>query len=121
MMSINNVEYAVGKHFLIELINCSAERLKFVNDVSALFLRAAEESQATILHHIFHQFEPVGVSGLILIAESHFSIHTWPEKQYAAAGIFTCGAQMNPQRAIEVIKAGFEAQETRVRIVKRGI
>lgn len=121
IMSADAIEHPIGKHYLVELIKCAPEKLKFATEVEPLFLRAAEESEATILHHVFHQFEPEGVSGLILIAESHFSLHTWPEKNYAAVGIFTCGTRMNPQRAIEVLKAGFEAQETRVRVVRRGI
>jgi len=81
----------LGKHYLVELINCDPEKLKYVESVEDIFISAAEKSNATILKHYFKQFDPVGVSGIMLIAESHFSIHTWPDHNYAAFDIFSCG------------------------------
>jgi S-adenosylmethionine decarboxylase proenzyme len=68
-------------------------------------LEAAKKSGATVLGESFHQFSPQGVSGVIIIAESHLTIHTWPEHGYAGADIFTCGTRVKPEKAAEVIIA----------------
>ncbi len=84
-----------------------------------IVLRAAKECGATILDDFFHQFQPFGVSGVVLIAESHISVHTWPENGFAAADIFTCG-EMQPQVAIDIMKKDFRAKEATVKVVVRG-
>lgn len=110
-----------GKHYLIELINCTRERLERVEEVQRIMLLAAARSNTTVLSHDFHQFAPHGVSGILFIAESHFAIHTWPEDGYAAADIFTCGPRMNPDVAVSVMAAEFGAGAHRVRIISRGL
>lgn len=109
-----------GKHYLVEFSKCHAASLSRVGEVQDILLDAARKSDATIIDHHFHQFQPHGVSGVILIAESHFSIHTWPESGYVAVDIFTCGSQLKADRAIEVLKKRFEADEVQVREVPRG-
>ena len=108
-----------GRHYLVELIGCDPRPLKRVADVQKLLLRAARKSQATILKYFFHQFAPAGVTGIILITESHFFIHTWPDDRYAALDIFTCGT-MRPQAAIADLKKSFGAQKLRIRTFARG-
>ncbi len=110
-----------GKHYLIDLRDCDPEIIKSVGPTRAIVLRAAKECGATILEDYFHQFEPIGVSGVVLIAESHISVHTWPENGFAAADIFTCG-EMKPQVAIDIMREGFRAKETtmKVKVVVRG-
>ena len=110
-----------GKHYLIDLRDCDPEIIKSVDPTREIVLRAAKECGATILDDYFHQFQPIGVSGVVLIAESHISIHTWPENGFAAADIFTCG-EMKPQVAIDIMREGFRAKETtmKVKVVVRG-
>jgi len=110
-----------GKHYLIDLCDCDPEIIKSVDPTREIVLRAAKECGATILDDHFHQFQPIGVSGVVLIAESHISIHTWPESGFAAADIFTCG-EMKPQVAIDIMREGFRAKETttKVKVVVRG-
>ncbi len=110
-----------GKHYLIDLRDCDPETIKSVDPTREIVLRAAKECGATILDDHFHQFHPIGVSGVVLIAESHISIHTWPESGFAAADIFTCG-EMKPQVAIDIMREGFRAKETtmKVKVVVRG-
>ncbi len=90
-----------------------------VDPTREIVLRAAKECGATILDDFFHQFQPFGVSGVVLIAESHISVHTWPENGFAAADIFTCG-EMQPQVAIDIMKKDFRAKEATVKVVVRG-
>lgn len=83
-------------------------------------LEAARRSGATIIGHQFHQFTPHGVSGVVLIAESHLSIHTWPERGYAAVDIFTCGTTMRPEVAIAVLVAAFSCRDCHTTELSRG-
>ena len=115
------VNNELGKHYLLDFVGCSAETISSVTAIQNIMLAAAKESQSTILSHDFHQFSPHGVSGYIFIAESHFSIHTWPEEQYAAVDIFTCGPKMLPEVAIASLKVGLKAQEIRYSLISRGI
>ncbi len=110
-----------GKHYLIDLRDCDPEIIKSVDPTREIVMRAAKECGATILDDYFHQFQPIGVSGVVLIAESHISVHTWPESGFAAADIFTCG-EMKPQVAIDIMREGFRAKEASMsmKIVVRG-
>jgi S-adenosylmethionine decarboxylase len=110
-----------GKHYLIDLRDCDPEIIKSVDPTREIVLRAAKECGATILDNYFHQFQPMGVSGVVLIAESHISVHTWPESGFAAADIFTCG-EMKPQVAIDIMREGFRAKAASMsmKVVVRG-
>jgi len=110
-----------GKHYLIDLRDCDPEIIKSVVPTREIVLRAAKECGATILDDYFHQFQPIGVSGVVLIAESHISVHTWPESGFAAADIFTCG-EMKPQVAIDIMREGFRAKAASMsmKVVVRG-
>ncbi len=109
-----------GSHFIIELINCSPDRLKKVKDVKQIMGEVVQKSKSTVVRSSFHQFQPEGVTGMILIRESHFAIHTWPEESYVAADIFTCGQEMDPYIAMEVMEERFEAKEVRYQVIRRG-
>ncbi len=109
-----------GSHFLIELIDCPSDKLEKVEDVEPVIIDAVEKGKSKMVGSVFHQFQPVGVSGVVLISWSHFSIHTWPEESYAAADIFTCGEEMDPYIAIEAMKEGFGAKEVKYKVIKRG-
>ncbi len=109
-----------GEHYLVDFLRCDPETLRFVGPTREIFLRAAQESKATVVGEDFYQFEPEGVSGVLLIAESHFSVHTWPEDAFAAVDIFTCGEEMDADVAIAVLTAAFRAEERVVRVHTRG-
>ena len=100
----------VGKHCILELYDCDQDKLD--NEV---FLRdaittAAKSAGATLLNLITHRFEPQGVTGLALLAESHISIHTWPESGYAAVDVFTCGDHTMPEQACAILCAELQAK-----------
>ena len=100
---------------------CDAALLDDVALVKQVLLAAAEEAGATIVGEVFHKFSPVGVTGIVCIAESHISIHTWPEHAYAAVDIFTCGENLKPMEAAHFIAEGLLAQHCNVMEVKRGV
>ena len=84
-------------------------------------LAAASEAKATVLGESFHQFSPQGVSGVVIIAESHLFIHTWPECGYAAVDIFTCGNFVQPEKAAQKIIRGLGAKNPSILEIRRGI
>ncbi len=92
--------FALGRQLTIEYYECLAGVLLEKEGVEAILLEAARESGATIISSSFHKFEPQGVSGVVIIAESHFTVHAWPEHDYAAVDIFTCGDNINLDKAI---------------------
>jgi S-adenosylmethionine decarboxylase proenzyme len=112
---------ALGHHILVELYCCNAEKLNDVGFIESSMLAAAEASQATIISHNFHTFSPHGVSGVIIIAESHISIHTWPEYDYAAVDIFTCGDTIDSGVIQEAMKEDLQAGHTSDIENKRGL
>jgi S-adenosylmethionine decarboxylase len=112
---------ALGKHLLLELNDCNPKLLNDINFIREIMLAAANESGATVLGESFHQFSPQGVSGVILIAESHLSVHTWPEHGYAGADIFTCGTRVKPEKAAEVIVDRLKPKNHSVILMHRGM
>jgi S-adenosylmethionine decarboxylase len=94
---------AVGKHCILELYECDSSRLDDEAFLRDTITTAAKRAGATLLNLITHRFEPQGVTGLALLAESHISIHTWPESGYAAVDVFTCGDHTMPERACQVL------------------
>ena len=93
----------VGKHCILELYGCNRARLDDEAFLRDTITTAAKQAGATLLNLITHRFAPQGVTGLALLAESHISIHTWPESGYAAVDVFTCGDHTMPERACQVL------------------
>ena len=112
---------ALGRHILLELFGCDPGALNDLEGLERAFIIAAEQSNATVLKTAFHKFNPHGVSGVVIISESHLTVHTWPEHSYAAVDIFSCGDKMNVDRAIEFLKERFMSERVNSVEVKRGI
>jgi S-adenosylmethionine decarboxylase len=105
-------DYALGKHLTIEFYDCDSMLLADPDYMEQVFITAAKASGATVIKADFHNFKPQGVSGVVIIAESHFSVHAWPEHDYAAVDIFTCGESINFDVAVESIKTGLKSANT---------
>lgn len=112
---------ALGTHLLVELRDCNPEILTDLNRVKDALVSAAKEAKATIIDVSFHEFNPFGISGMVVIAESHLSIHTWPEYTYAAVDIFTCGDIIKPEVAAHYLINRFESRNPSIVELKRGI
>ena len=112
---------ALGQHLILELYGCSAETLSSVADVQDAMIKGARAAGATIIDSIFHHFEPYGVSGVVVIAESHFAIHTWPEHNFASVDLFTCGDKTRPWEAFKTVKKLFKATHFSVMKLERGL
>ena len=113
--------YALGKQVLLELKQCDREVLEDIGEIREILLGAAERAKAKVVGESFHQFSPQGVSGVVIIAESHLSIHTWPEWSYAAVDIFTCGDSVNIDEAVEFMTRSLSCQNLSVLEISRGI
>lgn len=111
----------IGCHILTELSSCNPETLGNVKKVRELMMQAALEANAEIRETAFHQFSPCGVSGVVVIAESHLSIHTWPEYGYAAIDIYTCGQTTSPLKACQYLAEKFSAGKIFMTKMERGI
>ena len=91
---------ALGRHLLLELFDCDSDAINNLEAVKGALIEAAKRAQATIVDVVFHEFNPFGISGVVVIAESHLSIHTWPEYRYAAVDVFSCGDVLQPEIAV---------------------
>ena len=106
-----------GVHLIVDLHG--AERLDDIEHIEATLRRCVQAASATLLHIHLHHFQPNGVSGVAVLAESHISIHTWPEAGYAALDVFMCGSA-NPDACIPVLREAFSAKRVGVSELLRG-
>ena len=113
------VSDTVGKHCILELYNCDHAKLDDEAFLRTAITTAAKRAGATLLNLITHRFEPQGVTGLALLAESHISIHTWPESGYAAVDVFTCGDHTMPERACDVLGQELGATRRKLKSFRR--
>ena len=108
-----------SKHLLLELYGCDCEKLNDESFLRCTLNRAAKLANATVLNLISNKFEPQGVTAIALLAESHISIHTWPESNYSAVDIFTCGKNMRPELASQYLVESLMAKEHSLRVIER--
>lgn len=113
--------HALGTHLLLELRDCNPKTLSNLEFVQQAMKNAALAAKATIVEVAFHEFSPFGISGMVVIAESHLAIHTWPEYGYAAVDVFTCGDLIKPQVAANYLIEQFESKNPSIVEMKRGI
>ncbi len=111
---------ALGQHILVEFMGCDPDVLNDVAVIEQGMLDAAMEANATIINSTFHYFSPYGVSGVVVIQESHLAVHTWPEYQYAAVDLFTCGDDVYPWKAFDYLKKIFQAENYSALEARRG-
>lgn len=112
---------SLGSHLLVELFGCDGDALKREDGVGEAMRSAAVQSKATVVADSFHEFKPWGVSGAVIIQESHYTIHTWPEHGYAAVDLFYCGGTVHVDRAVEVLRERFKPKRIKFLVVRRGI
>lgn len=110
----------LGRHILVEFYGCNRKKLNDLKFIQNIMIGAAEHAKATVVEDVFHKFNPHGVSGVVVIAESHLAIHTWPEYGYAAVDLFTCGAHVDPWDAFMYLNEKLEATNKTTMELKRG-
>jgi len=112
---------ALGRHVLAEMYDCNPEILNDRRRVEEIMVNAALAAGAEIREVAFHQFSPQGISGVVVISESHLAIHTWPEYGYAAVDVFTCGERVDPWDACNYLVEHFQSGRMTATEVKRGM
>ncbi len=111
---------SLGRHILVEFLGCNPDIMNNVSRIESSMVDAAEDSGATVINSTFHHFSPYGVSGVVVIQESHLAIHTWPEYQYAAVDLFTCGDTVDPWISFDFLKNEFGATNYSALEMQRG-
>jgi S-adenosylmethionine decarboxylase len=110
----------IGRHLIAEFYRCEPTFLDDVAGIRQLMLDTAGIIGATVMGHSFHPFTPQGVSGTVVISESHLSVHTWPEYGYVAVDIYTCGG-LDPRPGFEYLRERLGAESSRVQEILRGL
>jgi S-adenosylmethionine decarboxylase len=113
--------HALGRQILVEFYGCKERILNDTERLRRVLLEGTRKSGATIVSDTFHTFSPHGVSGVVVIAESHVTVHTWPEYGYAAVDIFTCGETIDPWAIMRHLEAEFGAKNISSTELKRGL
>lgn len=111
----------VGRHLLVEFYDCAPKVISDVRKIEEIMVGAAKAAKATIVDVVFHNFNPNGISGVIVIAESHLTIHSWPEYQFASVDIYTCGSKVDPWKAYRYIHKRFKAKNVTALEMRRGL
>lgn len=111
----------LGRHVLAEIYGCDFDILNDIQKVERIMVNAALEAGAEVREFVFHKFSPQGISGVVVISESHLAIHTWPELGYAAVDVFTCGDRVDPWDACNYLTEQFEAKQISAKESKRGV
>ena len=111
---------ALGRHVLAEMNDCDPDILNDHERIEDILIEGAKAAKATVIESVFHKFNPYGVSGVVVISESHFSVHTWPEYKYAALDCFTCGEEVDPWLAFNYIAKKIGSKKFTMTEINRG-
>ncbi len=120
-LSEESVFGTFGRHVIVDFSGCDFEKLADLNFIKETMEQGVIKSKATIISSKFHKFSPTGVSGIILLAESHASIHTWPHEGYASMDIYTCGEHIMPETAFQYIALELKAKVSHITFIDRGL
>ncbi|MGI6324554.1 MAG: adenosylmethionine decarboxylase [Bacilli bacterium] len=110
----------LGVHILADAYECDYDLLNDEKGIEKMMIEAAKAAGATIISTCFHKFNPQGVSGVVVIAESHLSIHTWPELNCATIDVFTCGENVDTEKACQLVCKGLNAGNVKIEKLVRG-
>jgi len=111
----------LGKHYILEICDADVKSLNDKEYILSSLKEAITVSGATLLDEIVVEFTPQGITAVCLLSESHISIHTWPEKSYAAVDVFTCGDHTRPDLACHFLSNAFNSKKTHIKLIDRGI
>jgi len=111
----------LGVHYILDLCSCNVDLLNDSQYIMLTLREAIVQSNSTLLEEVKYEFTPQGITAICLLSESHISIHTWPEMEYAAVDIFTCGEHTDPKTACDFIINALQSKFPKMTIIPRGI
>lgn len=111
----------MGRHVIAELWQCNVNKLNNIDILEQIFVEAALKSGAEIREVTFHKFAPIGISGVVIISESHLTVHSFPEHGYASIDVYTCGNMIDPHKAVQYIITMLEANRVEKLEIPRGV
>lgn len=112
---------SLGNHFLIDFYDCNYKKIISVNDIKQIMIKSGKMGEFHVVKKFFHQFKPYGVSGVLVLKESHFTIHTWPEYNYVAVDIFLCNFEIDITMIIKYLSFVFESKNYKIKQITRGV
>ncbi len=116
-----NIHETIGRHYIVEASGCDPGVIGSVEKVQQILVKAAEVAGAQVWSISFSKLPPHGVSGVVVISESHISTHTWPEYGYVALDIYTCGKNVDPEKAVVFAVGAFGSSTSHITEITRGI
>jgi S-adenosylmethionine decarboxylase len=118
---MEKIHGTIGHHYIVEASGCDPKIIGCIEKMQQILVKAAEKAGAQVWSISFNRFPPNGVSGVVVISESHISTHTWPEFGYVALDIYTCGEEIDPEKAVEYAVLEFKASISHITEITRGI
>ncbi len=115
------IHKAIGHHYIVEASDCDPKIISSVEKVQQILVKAAEIAGAQVCSVTFSKFPPKGVSGVVVISESHISAHTWPEFGYGAMDFYTCGDDVDPEKGLNYAVEAFGASSAHIKEITRGL
>lgn len=110
----------VGRHAIADIYDCCKDKIDDIDYIKKIIFDSAECANLHIVDSKFHKFEPIGISGVLILSESHLTVHTWPEYNYLAVDVFTCGNRIDPKKACEIIAKKFQSKKYEIKEIERG-
>ena len=117
---MKNNKKPLGRHMLLELYKCPKDMLDNQEKIEKILVDVVNRVGATLINTTFHKFSPYGVSGVVVIAESHITIHTWPEHSYAAIDVFTCDEKIDYNLVESIVVKEFNSTKHQSQTIIRG-
>lgn len=111
----------LGRHCIADISHCKIKKLDNVDFIKKILIESAKECNLHVVNDMFYKFNPIGVSGILVLSESHITIHTWPEYDFVAIDAFTCGKNMNPNEVCEKVATKFKGIITNIKKIDRGV
>lgn len=111
---------SLGKHAIANLYNCNIKDMDDLEKIKKIIIDSANEKKLHILKDIFYKFNPIGITGVLILSESHLTVHTWPEYKFIAVDVFTCGENFKPKEVCDLIAKKVKSQNYDIREFERG-
>lgn len=112
---------SLGEHAIVDLYDCNISNIDDLKEIKKIIIESVNESNLHVVKEFFYKFNPIGISGVLILLESHLTIHTWPEYNFVALDVFTCGKHFNPKEVCSIIAKKLKSDKYVIKLIERGI